>query len=172
MVQYKAMKRENDETFFRLPDAQLMAEVDRMRALRSELTKCIVGPAKDEFRLSDNPFFLKLCPRIVFNPDDASLVPGMYIPLDYWDRLSTDPSIEGLKGGKSISYRNVGRYLDNTEFVSLVTKAWVGTTVSQSDVLSAVIRTTVETGKAVAIGIKTDLAPPEPLEGDDDTPIF
>jgi hypothetical protein len=170
MVQYKAMERENNETFFRLPDAQLTTELERMRALRSELMKCAVGSAKDEFRLSDNPFFLKLCSRIVFNPDDASLVPGMYIPLDYWDRLSTDPSIEGPKGGKAISYRNVGRYFDNTEFVSLVAKAWVGTTVSQSDVLEALIRTTVESGKAVAIGIKTDLplSLPEPPEEDEE----
>lgn len=36
MVQCKVIKRENNETFFRLPDAQLTAEVDRMRALREE----------------------------------------------------------------------------------------------------------------------------------------
>jgi hypothetical protein len=173
MVQYKAMERRDNETFLRLPDARLTVEVERMRALRTELAKYAVGSAKEEFRLSDNPFFLKLCSRIVFNPDDASLVPGMYIPLDYWDRLSADMSIEGPKGGKSVSYRNVGRYFDNTEFVSLVAKAWVGTTISQSDVLSAVMRTTLETGKAVAIGIKTDSAAKasEHLQGDGDMPL-
>ena len=98
----------------------------------------------------------------------------MYLPLEYWDRLSADPSIDGPKGGKSISYRNVGRYMDNTEFVSLVAKAWVGTTVSQSAVLSAVIRATVETGKAVAVGIKTDLAPtvPTPSQTEEETGLF
>jgi hypothetical protein len=174
MVQYKAMERANDESFFRLPDAQLEAEIQRMRALQDDLAKCVVGPAKDEYRLTDNPFFLKLCPRIVFNPDDAGLIPGMYLPLGYWDRLSADPSLVGPRGGKSVSYRNVGRYMDNTEFVSLVAKAWVGTTVGQSNALSRVIRSTVETGKAVAIGIKTDLIPsvPQPSDSEEGEGIF
>lgn len=164
MVQYKAMERENTEVLFRLPNAQLSTEIERMLALQSKLTACGAGPSKDEFRLSDNPFYLKLCSRFVFNPDDASLIPGMYLPLDYLERLSNDPSIEGPKGGKAISFRNVGRYLENNEFVLLVAKSWIGTTVNQSNFLADVIRTTLETGKAVAIGIKTDLSAGLPIE--------
>ena len=36
----------------------------------------------------------------------------------------------------------------------MVSKAWVGTTPSQSQVLQEVIRATLETGNAVAIAIK------------------
>src|SRR5690606_35783714 len=103
---------------------------------------------------TDNPFFLKLCPRLVFNPDDVGLVPGMYLPLDYWKLLENDPGIKGPKGGLRITYDNAKRHLDNTAFTTVVSKAWVGTTPSQSQVLQDVIRATLGTGKAVAIAIK------------------
>ena len=52
------------------------------------------------FRLKDNPFFLKLCPRIVFDPDESGLATGMYLPLEYWRRLEAHPSIEGPREGR------------------------------------------------------------------------
>ncbi|MFC1783835.1 hypothetical protein ACFL02_09670, partial [Planctomycetota bacterium] len=157
MVQYKAMEQENNENVFRLPNEQLTLEIDRMNSLRNELMKCPASVEKDGFRLNDNPFYLKFCPRIVFNPDDTSLVRGMYIPLDYWNTLSKDSSIEGPRGGKIISYENIGRYFDNTEFVTMVAKAWIGTTSNQTDVLESLIRSTIQSGRTVAIGVKTDL---------------
>ena len=114
------------------------------------------SPSKDigGFRLSENPFFLKLCPRLVFNPDDTSLVPGMYFPLDYWKLLEKGPGIIGPKGGMRVTYENAERYFDNTSFITIVSKAWIGTTPNQSQVLQDVIRETLETGRAVAIAIK------------------
>jgi hypothetical protein len=156
MVQYKAMEDENDGAVFRLPDAQLERELTRMNATLDELGKHPPTWSLSDFRLTDNPFFLKLCPRIVFDPNSTSLVPGMYIPLDYWKLLSEDPGIEGPRGGKAVSFANVGRYFDNTEFVSLVAKAWVGTTSSQGDVLQGVFEATLSSGKAIAIGIRTE----------------
>ncbi len=165
MVQYKAMEREKNESIFRLPNAQLDKEIKRMQGLFDELKKCEQCNEKDGFRFNTNPFFLKLCSRIVLNPDDSGLIPGMYIPLDYWNLLSLDQSIRGPRGGKVINYNNVGRYFDNTEFVQIVSKAWVGTTISQSQLLEKTIRASIESGKAVAIGVKTDI-PREPTEED------
>ena len=65
-----------------------------------------------------------------------------------------DPGIQGPKGGLRITYDNAQRHFDNTAFTTVVSKAWVGTTPSQSQVLQDVIRATLETGKAVAIAIK------------------
>ena len=159
MVQYKAMEREDDENgvghaVFRLPNAQLAAEITRMDALLAELRACVPNDDHNGFRLTDNPFFLKLCPRLVFNPDDIGLVPGMYLPLDYWKLLEQHPDIKGPRGGLRVTYENVGRHLDNSAFTTVVTKAWVGTTPSQSTVLKEAIRQTLETGKAVAIAVK------------------
>jgi hypothetical protein len=159
MVQYKAMEREDDENgvghaVFRLPNAQLAAEIARMDALLADLRACVPNADHNGFRLTDNPFFLKLCPRLVFNPDDIGLVPGMYLPLDYWKLLEQHPGIKGPRGGLRVTYENAGRHLDNSAFTTVVAKAWVGTTPSQSAVLKEAIRQTLETGKAVAIAVK------------------
>lgn len=68
------------------------------------------------------------------------------------NRLPLD--IQGPRGGLRITCENAKRYFDNTAFATVVSKAWVGTTPSQSQVLQDVIRATLETGKAVAIAIK------------------
>jgi hypothetical protein len=159
MVQYKAMERADRrngpaEAVYRLPDAQLKEEIDRMDSVLSALKACAPNTDIGGFRLTENPFFLKLCSRLVFNPDDVGLVPGMYLPLDYWKLLENDPGIQGPKGGLRITYDNAKRHFDNTAFTTVVSKAWVGTTPSQSQVLQEVIRTTLATGKAVAIAIK------------------
>lgn len=159
MVQYKAMEHEDRrnrpaEAVYRLPDAQLKEEIDRMDAVLGALKVCGRDTDIGGYRLTENPFFLKLCPRLVFNPDDVGLVPGMYLPLDYWKLLENDPGIKGPRGGLRITYENAKRHFDNTAFTTVVSKAWVGTTPSQSQVLQDVIRETLKTGKAVAIAIK------------------
>lgn len=159
MVQYKAMEREDRrvgpaEAVYRLPNAQLKEEIDRMDTVLRALKACAPNTGIGGFRLTENPFFLKLCSRLVFNPDDVGLVPGMYLPLDYWKLLERDPGIQGPKGGLRITYDNAQRHFDNTAFTTVVSKAWVGTTPSQSQVLQDVIRATLETGKAVAIAVK------------------
>lgn len=159
MVQYKAMEHADRKSgiplyLYRLPDAQLKKEINRMDVVLGALKACAINTDIGGFRLTENPFFLKLCPRLVFNPDDVGLVPGMYLPLDYWKLLENDPGIKGPKGGRRITYKNAKRHFNNTSFTTVVSKAWVGTTPRQSQVLKDVIRETLETGKAVAIAIK------------------
>ena len=149
-------KREIPQWFLRITDYadELLEELDRMDGVLDALKACAPNTGIGGFRLTENPFFLKLCSRLIFNPDDVGLVPGMYLPLDYWKLLEKDPGIQGPKGGLRITYDNAQRHLDNTAFTTVVSKAWVGTTPSQSQVLQDAIRTALETGKAVAIAIK------------------
>ena len=142
------------EAVYRLPNTQLKEELARMDGVLDALKACPPNTGIGGFRLTENPFFLKLCPRLVFNPDSVGLIPGMYLPLDYWKLLENDPGIKGPKGGLRITYENAKRHFDNTSFTTVVSKAWVGTTPSQSQLLQNVIRTTLEAGKAVAIAIK------------------
>jgi len=125
-----------------------------MDALMAAIQACPANTAHDGFRLTENPFSLKLCSRLVFNPDDIGLVPGMYLPLDYWKLLTQSPGIQGPRDGLRITYENVGRHFDNSAFTTIVSKAWVGTKPAQSAVLREAIRQTLETGKAVAIAVK------------------
>ena len=80
----------------------------------------------------------------------------MYLPLDYWKVLTVHPSLKGPKGGLRVTYENVGRHFDNTDFIKLVAKAWIGTNTNQSAVLKDVIREVIETGKAIVIAVKAN----------------
>lgn len=159
MVQYKAMEREDEEkeNIFRLPNTQLEGEITRMDGLLEVFRACNPNDTRDGYRLNENPFFIKLCPRIAFEPDTIELVPGMYLPLDYWRLLVVHPNITGPKGGLRVTYDNARRYLNNTEFVNLVAKAWIGTNTNQSAVLTPIVREVVETGKAVVIAVKSSI---------------
>lgn len=156
MVQYKAMETEGDKTIYRFPNKQLSEELDRMKTLLIELNKVSPNTKADGFRLSENPFFLKICPRLVFNPDNVGLVKGMYLPLDYWELLSEDPTMLGPKGGKRLSYENVRRYFDNTDFVTIASGGWVGSTIEQSKHLETAIRSTLQSGRAVVFAVNIE----------------
>src|SRR5262249_3145809 len=106
-------------------------------------------------------FFLKLCPRIIFNPDDKGPFKGMYLPLELWKCLASDPITEGPRGGRVLTYKNAGRWLSSSDFISLVGNAWIGTSISQSTFLERVIRTVLETGKTVTLAIEQFRPPPE-----------
>jgi hypothetical protein len=164
MVQYKSMEEGNKGPEFRWQEHdQLHDEITRMDALLELLRNLPEDRTPASFRLLTNPFFLKLCPRLVFNPDDKGLSKGMYLPLDYWKSLSIHPATEGPRGGRLITYENVGRRLTNSQFVALVGSAWIGTTVPQSVVLEKVVESVVETGKTVTLAVKSVV----PLPGAD-----
>lgn len=156
MIQYKAMEQEDNEAVYRFPNNQLTVEIDRMNSVLDELKKCSPNTEADGYRLSENPFFLKICPRIVFDPDNVGLVKGMYLPLDYWKLIAEHPTLVGPRGGKRLSYRNVRRYFDNSEFVTIAAGGWVGTNIHQSSVLEVAIRSTLKSGRAAIIAVNVE----------------
>ena len=88
-----------------------------------------------------------------------------------------DPVTEGPRGGRVISYNNVERKLTNTEFVTLIANAWVGTTEPQSSFLEKAIRSVVERGKTVTFAIKHRVEPsaiygPDAIGSNDATDDF
>ena len=120
VVQYKAMEHDGRAAAFRLPNDQLDRELKRMEGLWARFQGSQQDADLDDFRLKENPLFLKLCPRMTFDPDDAGLVKGMYIPLEYWRRLERTSAIQGRREGKLVTFENVRRYFDNTSFAQLV----------------------------------------------------
>jgi hypothetical protein len=125
-----------------------------MDALLAELNKIQSGNDPDGYRFSNNPFFLKFCPRVVFNPDDKGLFKGIYLPFDLWKRLDAAGRLKGSKGGNVLTYENVGRRINNSEFVGLVSGSWVGTSIEQSAILGPLIREALASGKTVTFAIK------------------
>ena len=146
LVQYKAMEKTGDDPEFRWRDGdQFTKEIERMDALLAELAQCGLDHAPEGFRLCANPFFLKFCSRVVFNPDDKGLFSGIYLPFDLW---------KCLHGGNVVSFGNVGRKLSNSQFIELVASSWVGTTIPQSAELAKVIRAVLESGRTVTFAVK------------------
>lgn len=154
MVQYKAMEGGSDGAVFRLPNEGLDKEIVRMHAIEDKLRPVAGADSKENYRLHSGAFYIKLCARTQFNPDDIKLFPGMYFPLDHWLRLDRDPAMVGPNGGRVVTYDNAGRYIENDFFIKLVANAWIGSIAEHSAILEVAIRNTVESGRAVALAIE------------------
>ncbi len=146
MVQYKAMEKTSDGSIYRLPNKQLEKEI---LAMDNILKKMKINDSKtiNDFRFSYNPFFLKLCPRLDFNPDSKEMMQGMYFPLDYWKILEKDKSILGSRSGKGITYENAYKNFNNTEFKSLLVGGWIGTDTINSEYLQVAIKESLASGR-------------------------
>lgn len=131
-----------------------------MDALLAQLQNIPSGLNPDGYRFSDNPFFLKFCPRVVFNPDDKGLFNGIYLPLDLWKRVQAAGRLKGPNGGNLVTFENVGRRINNSDFVGLVANSWVGTSIEQSAVLGPLIREVLASGKTVTLAVKRVVAEP------------
>lgn len=165
MVQYKAMEKGKDQPEFRWQAGdQFVQEIQRMDALIDELKKIQSGNDPDGYRFSDYPFFLKFCPRVLFNPDDRGLFKGIYLPLDLWKRAEVAGKLKGKKGGNLLTFENVGRRINNSEFVELVAGSWVGTSIEQSAILGPLIREVLASGKTVTFAVKHIATKPDHID--------
>jgi hypothetical protein len=157
MVQYKTMEKEGSKFVFRLPNLQFSEEISRMDSIIQSIKSTNGDGRINDYRFNENPFFVKICPRLEFDPDNVGLSAGMYIPLDYIKMLENDKCIEGERGGKAISYDNIGRYLDNTGFKTIIEGGWIGTNQNQFLLIKKIIKDILENGKAAVFAIKKNL---------------
>jgi hypothetical protein len=108
-------------------DANFAEELSRMRAIEERAvpkqsrkaappgqgTLPLLDPAAT-YRLHSKACWIKLCKPEPFQPLESDLVPGMYLPLDYYEQLAESPTTLGPRGGRVITYDNVGRWVSNT----------------------------------------------------------
>jgi hypothetical protein len=161
LVQYKAFEKLTKDHEFRWRDGdQFTEELRRMDEMLEEIEKADPDSDPDGFRFSHNPFFLKFCPRIWFNPDDKGMFPGLYIPHGLWKALAASTRLKGPKGGNVLTYDNVGRRINKEEFITLVRSAWVGTTINQSTALEPLFREILERERTVVFAVKRNPLPP------------
>ncbi len=172
MVQYKVMEKESEQFLFRVPNSQLDEEIKRMDSILAHLNSIKSISSIDDYRINENPFFIKICPRIDFDPDNIGLSTGIYLPIDYFKMLQTDQTIKGSRGGMAISYDNVGRYFDNTAFKTIIEGGWIGTNISQSKILEDLIKSTIESGKAAVLAVKEKYSEPKPVNEENDKNDF
>lgn len=159
-VQYKAMEQEHTGAVFRFPQDDLTKEIARMDSTLALIGSIARNPEPHGFRLSDNPFFLKFCPRVVFEPDKPELIRGMYLPIDYWRILEQHPSTLGPRQGRRLTFDNAGRHFDNTGFIYLVSKGWIGSNTAQSAVLGDIVNAILSGQRSVTLAVKFDKKDP------------
>lgn len=169
LVQYKRMKkeqvRENDpDTWAFRPssDRNFEMEVRRMQKFREE------NPdewAKDHswksYRLNGDGFFFKLCPSITLEVLSTDLIRGCYLPREYAESLLMSKVTEGPRGGKLLSFENVQRHLNNSEFTTLVRDGWIGTREQSTTLISGLIQNALDKERAVVVARTSEIAESE-----------
>jgi hypothetical protein len=156
LVQYKVMKGTGGEKGYR-PNSQLEEKIKRM----DRVSELLARADCDSYRLGYEPFFLKFC-ESVLEHQDSGMVPGHYLPLGFWKLLAVDSRVKGPRGGVRITPSNLPRYFTATDFKDLVARGWVGTTGLAAEVIVPLIQEIMESGRTVALAIKSERPEPEP----------
>jgi hypothetical protein len=157
LVQYKRLTKEDGATTasYRPLDKSYLSELQSMRSLEQLFLKS--HASLNDYRLNFGPFYFKLCPAENFQPYETDLIKGMYLPFDYWECLVKDNCVKGPRGGIAISRDNVGRYLNNTQFVQLVQSGWIGSSADDTKTITQIIRTLLESNHSVFLASSYDI---------------
>lgn len=155
LVQYKRMTDGADGSpeYYPNGDRSHATELQRMTST-AEMLRAL--PRADrastrEFRLSGQPFYLKLCESKARSPIDSGMVSGMYVPLGLWHRMLKSPESRGARGGVRITWENCKRRFNNSEFTNLLRHGWIGSAAGQSDALSQIIEGVLSNGRMLIL---------------------
>lgn len=156
LVQYKRMRREAGGWRYRPSgDSNFGKELARMRAVMGDLAKLAAPTTQaSAYRLMDEPFFFKFCHPVQTERRGDVLLPGLYVPLTYWEVMEKSGVLSGPDGGIWIGFDNAPKWITNSLFAELVADAWLGTTGLASAHVASLIRSSLGLGRAVVVGIE------------------
>lgn len=141
-------------------DKELERMIDAQRVLRGIRNTTQIDT--NTFRLSDQPFYIKLCEAKAKAALNAGLVSGMYIPLDLWRRLLKSPDTQGPRGGVVMSWASCRRRLSNTDFTNLLRNGWIGSAARQSNYLGKIIEQVLGSCRMLVLAAtSTDTSSPD-----------
>jgi hypothetical protein len=139
LVQYKRMVREDGDTAgYRPTDAAYQKEIAAMEAFERDFCDTDAG-ALHAYRLHPGPFYFKLCDADSCAVDSTTMASGIYLPLDYWQRVVLDPRSKGTRGGVRVTRDAVMRSIANPVFVELVQDGWIGSRTCRSGVIESIV---------------------------------
>lgn len=155
LIQYKRLLFEGGREVFRLSERNYMKEYERMTKLQSYLDSSSNENSSsnepNDYRIHNGLCYFKLCEKTALNYSSSEMIKGMYIPLDFWDELIKSDSTTGKSGGKLITYDNVGRYFNNTNFIELVKNGWIGSDIKQGRELEKIIIEILNSGRSLVL---------------------
>jgi hypothetical protein len=149
LVQYKRMRawerRGSSATYY--PDDQLRTEMNRYRGLPLAAEPATV----EEWRLTDDAYFVKLVRDDLGKPRENKLVRGMYLPIGLVDLLLKE-SAEGRRP-KGWSMESTATYLSNQEFLLLAKQGYIGTRGATTEHLMRIIQGSFDDGRGVVLTV-------------------
>lgn len=157
LVQYKRMRapaNNREATYY--PDDQLRKELARVKTLP------VAGPARrpDEWRLTEDSFFVKLVAEDLARPVANKLVRGLYLPGSLVDLLLECGERGEVPRGWSA--KNLTTYLSNEEFLQLAKQGYMGTRGSTTDEVTRLIKSAFDEDKGVIVAV--DQTDPKQVE--------
>lgn len=102
-----------------------------------------------DWRIVQNPFWFKFVRTDAFDPNDARVLRGMYVPSDYLRVGIQSKSFRGPRGGFRIGYDNV-RYVPREPFIELVRRGYSGSTSANSAEITAAI-SAISSGRELVV---------------------
>ena len=155
LVQYKKMTRDAHRKWSYRPDAQLDAELERMRKVDTTAVDAAANPAT--WRLYPRGCFLKLVrPPEFFDPTSDRLLSGIYLPLLYLDELF---AAHEESRRPHLGYNTVDRYMTAELFVALVREGWIGTRGVTTRAIQTLVGAAVGAQRSVIIAEETGQQP-------------
>jgi hypothetical protein len=127
------MDTNDGRRFYYRANKQFADEVARMRACldtmpMDEEPHPVHGNI-DSHRLLANPFFFKMCRRLVYDAYSTSMLPGQYIPFRLCDAVGTQDG----------NFEEHTRHINNTTFLTLLKDGWIGSRDAGTEHLSRTI---------------------------------
>lgn len=158
LVQYKRSaprNRDNEDdpnaVFYPSSDTNFANELNRMRAADANVDITLPITKVSEYRLYPRACWIKLCDKQPFAPNGTDLIPGMYMPLDYYDALMQSDLTLGPQGARLIDRERLPRWITNTLFITLMTGGWIGSRGLHTDHLGRLIESTLAAHRSLVI---------------------
>lgn len=159
LIQYKMLRIQESEQingdrliYWPNSDANYKKEYEVMKKWhKSFITNEVEKP--NHYRLNEDAFYFKLCSPLDYDILSHSLMKGMYIPLSFWDILINSEELKGKNNAVGITHKRAKRWINNSQFIDLIGKGWIGTTNKNSDILNNVIKDLIDNQHSVTIGI-------------------
>lgn len=150
-IQYKRMTKETDLYIYRPTDSTYKAEIERMNSFMDTVNLNKTNKSLENYRFNNDLFYFKLCPAKIENSQSNRMVGGMYLPLELWSILLEDDCTNGPKGGKQLSFKNTGRYFNNTQFINLAQNGWIGSRIEDFGNVTDIIMASINTDNSIIL---------------------
>lgn len=156
MLQYKTLSQTKEGLYSSI-DERFLKQIERMRELDEKSRD--TTPRHPDIRLVDTPCFVKLCAPQTRIPTGTELISGMYFTREHFEIIHEHTEDLGHRTGKRIRQTSVPRYLNGTDFISLMSNGWLGSRGTGTEQLYEQLDLSLTEGRSVMFGTHTDGLP-------------